>query len=44
MALIENIIEKYQYLTSWHVRANILDDATGKVYYHEIAFDHVIKA
>ena len=40
MALKEKILEKYQYLTSWYVRINIIDDVTNKIYHHEIAFDH----
>ena len=38
MALISKIVEKYQYLTQYCVRVNILDDATGRIYHSEYAF------
>jgi len=40
MALIENILEQYQYIDLWCVRINLTDDITSQIYYHEISFDH----
>ena len=40
MALIHTIVNEYQYLVSWHVHINILDDSTGLLYSYESCFDH----